>query len=161
MTARVDEIKQKLAEARQYLYRVLDQVGESWNFRVYAEDNSWTVKELLLHLMITDKGHNNMVMAIARGENTIPEDFDLQRFNRRSVEKRADISVHEARAVLAQTAAERDAWLDTIDDDTLLKRGRHGSMRVLSIEQILDVVAGHDRSHADDIARALGIPITS
>lgn len=98
-----------------------------------------------------------MIMAIARGENTIPEDFDLERFNRRSVEKRAETTVEEARAALMQTAAERDAWLDTIDDAALDKQGRHGSMRILSIAEILKVVAGHDRTHADDIARALNL----
>ncbi len=158
MTLQVAEIKQDLTDARQYLNHVLDQVGDRWDAPVYAEDTAWTVKQLLIHLMVSDKGHNNMVMAIARGENTIPEDFDLERFNRRSVEKRADITADEARAALAQTAAERDAWLDTIDGATLLKQGRHGSMRILSIEQILGVVAGHDRTHANDIARALGIP---
>ncbi|MBI5666764.1 MAG: DinB family protein [Chloroflexi bacterium] len=158
MTARIDVIKRQLAEARQYLNNVLDQVGDRWDAQVYAEGAAWTVRQLLVHLMITDKGHNNMMMAIARGENTIPDDFDLERFNRRSVEKRAEVTPEEARAALAQTAAERDAWLDTIDDDTLLKQGRHGSMRVLSIEQILGVVADHDRNHANDIARVLGIP---
>lgn len=158
MTARIDVIKQQLTEARQYLNHVLDQVGDRWDAQVYAEGAAWTVRQLLVHLMITDKGHNNMMMAIARGENTIPDDFDLERFNRRSVEKRAEVSPEEARAALAQTAAERDSWLDTIADDTLLKQGRHGSMRVLSIEQILGVVVDHDRNHADDIARVLGIP---
>jgi hypothetical protein len=160
MTGRVDEAKQQLAEARWYLNKVLDQVGDRWDAQVYTEGESWTVKQVLLHLMITDKGHNNMMMAIARGENTIPDDFDLDRYNRRSVEKRADVSPEQARAALTQTAAEREAWLDTIDDDVMLKQGRHGSMRILTIGQILDVVADHDRSHGNDIAKALDIPMT-
>lgn len=160
MAGRVEEAKQQLVESRAYLYRVLDQVGDRWEALVYAEGEAWTVKQVLLHLMITDKGHNNMMMAIARGENTIPDDFDLDRYNRRSVEKRAEVSPEEARAGLMQTAAERDAWLDTIDDAVMLKQGRHGSMRILSIAQILDVVADHDRTHANDIAKAVGIPTT-
>lgn len=160
MTARVDVLKQQLAEARQYLNHVLDQVGDRWDAQVYAEGAAWTVRQLLIHLMITDKGHNNMMMAIARGESTIPDDFDLERYNRRSVEKRAETSPEDARAGLAQTAAERDTWLDTIDDDTLLSQGRHGSMRMMSIEQILELVADHDRNHANDIAHVLGIPTT-
>ncbi len=158
MTGRVDEAKQRLADARMYLNTVLDQVGDRWDVQVYTEGSAWTVKQVLLHLMITDKGHNNMMMAIARGENTVPDDFDLDRYNRRSVEKRAEVSPEEARAALTQIAAERAAWLNTIDDNVMLKQGRHGSMRILSIGQILDVVVDHDRSHASDIARVLGIP---
>lgn len=157
MTGRINELKQELNDARHYLNAVLDRVGDRWDEEVYSEGAGWTARQLLIHLMVSDRGHNNMIMAIARGENTIPEDFDLERFNRRSVEKRAETTVEEARAALMQTAAERDAWLDTIDDAALDKQGRHGSMRILSIAEILKVVAGHDRTHADDIARALNL----
>ncbi|NWG18582.1 MAG: DinB family protein [Chloroflexi bacterium] len=157
MSSRINELKQELSAARHYLNAVLDRVGDRWDEPVYSEEAGWTARQLLIHLMVSDRGHNNMLMAIARGENTIPEDFDLERFNRRSVEKRAETTVDEARAALAQSAAERAAWLDTIDDSTLDKQGRHGSMRILSIAEILRVVAGHDRLHADDIARALGL----
>lgn len=158
MSDKIEGLKQELAQGRQYLNRVLDQIGDRWDAAVYGEGETWTARQVLIHLMITDKGHNNMLMAIAKGENTIPEDFDLERFNRRSVEKRAETSVEDARAALAQTETERLAWLSTIDDDTLAQKGRHGSMRVLSIADILRVVAEHDRAHADDIARALDIP---
>ena len=81
----------------------------------------------------------------------------LERFNRRSVEKRAETTIEEARAALQQTEAEREAWLDTLDEATLQKSGRHGSLHILSIEQILGVIADHDRDHANDIAKVLNI----
>ena len=157
MLDRITKIKEDLAGARNYLNSVLDQVGDRWDTQVYSEGAAWSVKQLALHLMITDKGHNNMVKGIASGEETIPADFDLERFNRRSVEKRAETSIEEVRSGLASTAAERDAWLDTIDDATLDKQGRHGSMNILSIEKIMNVIANHDRDHAADIARVLNI----
>jgi hypothetical protein len=157
MSERIQHIKQNLAAGRARLNHVFDRVGDRWETQVYSEGAAWTVRQLAIHLMITDKGHNNMVKAIAVGEETIPPDFDLERFNKRSVEKRAETTIEEIRASLDQTAAERDAWLDTIDDTTLDKQGRHGSLRVLTIEQILGVVADHDRDHANDIARVLNI----
>jgi hypothetical protein len=157
MSQRIQQVKKNLADARQYLNGVLDQVEDRWETQVYSDGAAWTVRQLAIHLMITDKGHNNMLKAIANGEETISEDFDLERFNKRSVEKRAEMTVDEARAGLAATAAERNAWLDTIDDGALDKTGRHGSMRILSVEQILDVVASHDHDHGTDIARVLQI----
>ena len=157
MTERIDKIKFNLADARQHLNGILDKVGDRWETQVYSDGAAWTVHQLAIHLMVTDKGHNNTLKGIANGEETIPADFDLERFNRRSVEKRAETSVEEARASLAATAAERNAWLDTIDDATLDKKGRHGSMRILSIEEILQVIADHDRDHGNDIAKALNI----
>ncbi len=157
MSERIDNVKQNLAKGRQRLNDVLDKVGDRWETQVYSEGAAWTVRQLAIHLVITDKGHNNMVTGIAKGENTIPEDFDLERFNRRSVEKRAEMTLPEIRAALNSTAAERNAWLDTIEDATLDMQGRHGTLRILTIEQILGVVASHDRDHANDIAKVLNI----
>lgn len=157
MSERIEKVKQDLTNGRQRLNAVLDKVGDRWETQVYSEGAAWTARQLAIHLAITDKGHNNMVTTIAKGENSIPEDFDLERFNRRSVEKRAEMSIAEIRASLNATEAERNAWLDTIEDATLDMQGRHGSMRILSIEEILGVVAQHDRDHANDIARVLNI----
>ena len=157
MSERIEKIKANLADARQHLNAILDKVADRWDTQVYSDGAAWTVHQLVIHLMVTDKGHNNTVKGIANGEETIPADFDLERFNRRSVEKRAETTVDEARASLAVTASERNAWLDSIDDATLDKKGRHGSMRVLSIEEITQVIADHDRDHGNDIARALNI----
>ncbi|MCB9456449.1 MAG: maleylpyruvate isomerase N-terminal domain-containing protein [Anaerolineaceae bacterium] len=159
MSEKVAAYKHKLSEARVFLEYIFDQVGDRWETPVYSEGANWTVRQIAIHLAVSDKGHNNMIMAIAQGQNTIPEDFDLERFNRRSVEKRAETTPDELRQSLRATAAERVAWLDTCDDTVLEKKGRHGSMQILSIAEILDVIAGHDRVHGRDIAKALGISI--
>jgi DinB superfamily len=157
MSERIQKIKENLANGRARLNYVLDRVGDRWETPVYAEGAAWNVLQLVTHLMITDKGHNNTVIGIAKGEEIIPADFDLQRYNKRSVEKRGVMTPEDVRAALATTYAERNVWLDSIDDATLDKKGRHGSMRILSIAEILHVVANHDRDHANDIARVLNI----
>jgi uncharacterized damage-inducible protein DinB len=157
MSERIQQIKKDLAEARAWLDYVLDRVGERWDTQVYSDGAQWTVKQLAIHLMLSDKGQTRNIQSIAQGGEGVPADFDLQRYNKNSVEKRAEISVDEIRSALAASRAERDAWLDTLDDATLEKKGRHASMRILSIAEILDVMANHERTHAEDIARVLGI----
>lgn len=157
MSARIERLKGNLVDGRKRLYEVFDQVGDRWETQVYSDGAAWTVRQLGIHLVITDKGHNNMLMSIAKGENTIPEDFDLERFNKRSVEKRAEMTVPEIREALDKGAAERLAWLDSIEESALDKQGRHGSMHILSISQILKVIAHHDSDHANDVAKVLNI----
>lgn len=159
MSDRITAYKQKLADSLAYVELVLGQVGDQWEAQVYSEGAAWTVRQLLIHLVITDKGHNGMMMAAVKGENTIPDDFDLERFNRRSVEKRAEMTPDELLNALRASAAERNIWLDTIDDAALEKTGRHGTMQILSVAQMLDIVSAHERTHAGDIARVLGITI--
>jgi hypothetical protein len=155
--SRLTELKANLTQSRQHLNHVLDLVGDRWDTQVYTEGAAWTVRQLAIHLMISDKGQTSTVMGIARGEDPIPADFDLERYNRRSVEKRADTSIGDVRAALAASFAEREAWLDTLDDAALDKQGRHGSGRILSAGEILQVMADHENTHADDIARVLNI----
>jgi hypothetical protein len=53
------------------------------------------------------------------------------------------------------------SWLERADDSLLKKTGRHASLRILSVEEIVGVLAQHDRDHAADIARVLHIEVPS
>lgn len=156
----IDEIRAELAESRRGLNHVLDQVGDRWDAQVYSEGAAWNVRQLLVHLVLTDAAHNNMVMGYAEGKEVVPADFDLERYNRRSVEKKAELTPEQARESLAQSRAALYAWLDSVTDESIFeKTGRHGSMNIMSVRQILRIAAQHEHNHALDIARVLGIPV--
>jgi hypothetical protein len=161
MSERIQHVKNELAASRKHLDHVLDQVGDRWDTQVYSDGAAWTVRQLLTHVAISDKGQANVVAAIAEGRDIVPPDFDLNRYNQRSVEKRADLTVEQAREEMAASRQQLYTWLDTIDESTLDKQGRHASLQILSIEQILvGMLAAHERNHADDIARVLGIDVS-
>jgi hypothetical protein len=161
LSERIQKVKHELAASRQYLNEVLNQVGDRWNTQVYSDGAAWTVHQLAVHLAVSDRGQTNVVKGIAEGRELVPPDFDLERYNRRSVEKRLDMSAGDVRTEMAASREQLNAWLDTIDDSVLDRQGRHASMRILSIEQFLvDMMAGHERTHAGDIARVLGIDVS-
>lgn len=156
----LDEIRAELDASRRLTDYVLDQVGERWDAPVYSEGAAWNVHQLLLHLAITDQAHNNMAMGFANGIEIVPADFDVERYNRRSVEKKADMTPEQARESMAQSRAALHAWLDSVTDDSVFeKTGRHGSMNIFSVRQVLRVQAQHEKNHVLDIARMLGIRI--
>lgn len=155
----IQTLKLELAEARDYLNRVLEGVGDRWDAPIYSDKAAWTAGQLLTHLALSDQGQSNIVMAIARGEDPIPADFDLERYNKRSVEKRADMTPAEARQLLNETRAKFNDWLDGQDEAILDLTGRHATLVVYSIGEFLQVMAAHERTHADDIARVLAIPV--
>lgn len=156
---RIERIKQQLSEARQHLDRVLDAAEAHQDIVVFDDGQGWTVRHLAVHLADADRGSVRQVMGIAAGQEVIPSDFDLDRYNRRAVEKRAAMTYAEARAALAASRAELLAWLDTVDDSVLDAQGRHASLQIMSVEHILNVMAQHERAHADDIARATGLAV--
>ncbi len=157
MSERIEKIKADLASARQHLEHVLDSVGDRWDTQVYSDGAGWTVKQLAIHLSDADRGTNGQVMGIAAGRDVIPADFDLDRYNKRSVEKRSEMSIDDVRKSLNTTRAELLTWLDTVDEAALDKTGRHATLKILSVGEILGVMAAHERGHADDIADVLGL----
>jgi hypothetical protein len=157
MRERLDKLKANLDAARAHLNHVLDAVGERTEAQVYSDGAAWNVRQLTIHLADADRGQSSVVKAIAEGRELIPADFDIERYNKRSVEKRAEMTFEQAREGLAASRAEFYAWLDTQDDSFLDKQGRHASLHILSAEQILNVMADHERDHAHDIAKTLGL----
>ena len=153
----IPELKRELTTARDYLNRVLDGVGQRWDQQVYEDGAAWTARQLLTHLAISDQGQTNTVMALATGQELIPPDFDLERYNKRSVEKRADLLPEQARQQMTETRARLNDWLETLDETALALKGRHGSLRILTIAEFLQTMADHERGHANDIARVLAI----
>jgi hypothetical protein len=159
MSSRVETISQQLAESRDYLNAVLDQVGDRWEEQVYSDGLQWSVRQLVNHLADADRGHNFQVMNIAEGKDVIPEDFDIERYNRSVTRKTAEQSAEDARAQLAEARQQLNEWLFALDDSKLDNKGRHPTLRILTVEQILGVMAAHERGHADDIASALNIRV--
>jgi hypothetical protein len=153
---RIQKYIDRLHTSRAHLNEVLDSVpAEQWDQQIYSDGAQWTVRQLLIHLMAADKGQNNVVMGIADGREVIPADYDLERFNKRSVEKQAEITVEQARTSLAASRQQLLEWLAQVDESALDKQGRHASMHILSVAQILNVIANHEATHADDIAKFL------
>lgn len=159
MSERINNVVEKLKESRAYWDAVIEQVGDRWEAQVYADGLGWTVRQLVNHVADADKGHNNQVMNIAEGKDLIPPDFDIERYNKRVTEKTTEKSAEQS---LEEMRVQRQAlydWLYMLAESKLDVTGRHASLIVMTVEQILDVLANHERNHAQDIARVLGIGV--
>src|SRR3954468_24154567 len=91
MSTRTDEIQQLLDQTHHTLRSVLDhlQIGD-WEKTIQDEDQQWTVRQIVSHLVDAQRGMTGQISKISVGEDIIPADFDLNRWNRRAVENQAD-----------------------------------------------------------------------
>ncbi len=159
MSDRINDVIEKLKESRAYWDAVVDQVGDRWDSQVYSDGLGWTVRQLVNHVADADRAHNNMVMNIAEGKDVISPDFDIERYNKRITEKTTEKSAEQS---LSEMNTQRQAlydWLYALDADKLDVKGRHATLQILTIEQILGVLSNHERNHAQDIARVLNITV--
>lgn len=157
MSARTDLLKSRLENSRAFVNRVLDQVGDRWDTQVYEDGPGWNVRQIVVHVADSETGLMRTAKAIVAGENPVPPDFDIDRYNARKTEKTADTTVEQARASMAESHAALLAWIDTLTDEDLVKEGRHPTLLIFSVEKFIKIMSAHQRDHLTDVARKLNI----
>jgi hypothetical protein len=127
-----------------------------WDHPVQTAEGGWTVKQMLLHLATSENGQIKTAQAIAAGQPTVPDDFDLNRYNRRQIEKNQAKQPPEILFGMAESQQKLLAFLDEVSAEDLEKRGKHGRGDVISLEQLFYRIGEHEAEHTAEIKQALG-----
>ena len=148
-------IHDHLIHTREELLEVIGQMETAdWERPVQAVEGGWTVKQVLLHLATSESGQIKSGKAIAAGQPTVPDDFDLNRYNSRQVEKNKDKQPPEILFGMAESRQKLLGFLDEVSAEDLDKRGKHGRGDVISLEQLFYRIGEHEAEHTAEIKRA-------
>ena len=169
--SRKEKIVQSLAEARGELLDVTERLdAATWTHPVFAHaeepsaegGDEWSAADLLRHLCWAESGMIRLISAIREaGEDEtagVPEDFDLDRYNASGVRKLKDRMPAELLALMRDNRQRLLALIDDLEPHEWDMEGRHGSLRVLTVEEILHVIAEHERRHTEDLRSAFTLP---
>jgi hypothetical protein len=160
MPDRTTDILNWLDQTRREVKQILDRLQpDDWEKPIQEEDQHWTARQIVSHMVSAQKGMSGQIARISAGEETVPPDFDLNRWNRRSVEKSADKTPQELLAALDEDREALKQTLRGLQDSDFDKRGRHGSLRIMSVEEIAHLIGTHEAEHARIIAEKLGLPV--
>lgn len=143
-----------LTEARAFLLETVTKLSEPDLQRTTANPN-WTVKDVLCHLASAAPGNQARIKAILGGQPGLPPEFDLNRWNERQVERRQEASLPQLLEELAQARQETTRLVATLTPEELGTQGRHASGAEVTVEEILRIMARHERGHAAEIRQAL------
>ncbi len=150
------KIFRKLSGSRQTLLARLDELhSEQWEKIVYSEDADWTVKDLFGHLMDSERSMTRLIEVIKEGGEGVPPDFDLNRWNARTIKKTTDLTTNEIRTEMISNRSRLLEMLYDMPDEDWAKKGRHGSLQVMSVEEILNLIADHENNHLRDIVHVI------
>lgn len=150
-------IHDHLNHTREALLEVIGQMEPAdWDHPVQTAEGGWTVKQMLLHIAMSESGQIKTAQAIAAGQPTVPDDFDLDRYNRRQLEKNQTKQPPEILASLAESRQKLLASLGEVSAEDLEKSGKHGRGDVISLEQLFYRIGEHEADHTAEIKRALG-----
>ena len=155
--SRQQSILQQLSESYTYLTDHLGRLAPAeWERQVQEGDQQWTVRQILVHLVDAQRGMTGQMMRISQGEETVPPDFDLNRWNKRAVEKNAERTPDDLMAQLKTDYDKLTSFVGTLSDADLDKRGRHSSLVIMSIEEIARLIASHEMDHMHLIEAKVG-----
>lgn len=151
------EIKGKLETTRKQLLDFASGLSDdAWQVTAYAEGSEWRAVDVLRHLADSERGMTGLMMQIRQGGEGVSADFDLNRWNRRAVEKLQDKTPAQLLDDMAQSRVRLMDFIDSLEPEDWEKEGRHGSMRIMTIEEICNLIADHEQSHLIILQQAIG-----
>jgi hypothetical protein len=157
LTERKHLIHDHLIRTREATLELIGQMDTAdWDRPVQTAEGGWTVKQMLLHLATSESGQIKTAQAIAAGQPTVPDDFDLDRYNQRQLEKNQAKQPPEILFGMAESHQKLLAFLNTVTAEDLDKRGKHARGDVISLEQLFYRIGEHEAEHTAEIRRALG-----
>ena len=131
---------------------------EKWSQPVPSDEGAqWQARDVLNHVAISEGGQLAVIQRVLAGQGGVADDFDINRFNRRSVQKQAERSIDDMLASIEQAHAQVLSVLEAVSDADLDKSGRHARGDTLTIEQFFHRITEHRRQHAEALASHLGL----
>lgn len=159
MSDKKSSLKEELQAARQKLLGAIDGLnGEDWDIQVQSEGDHWTVLQMLRHLQDAQKGLTGQLERLLAGQETIPRDFDVDRWNKRIQQKTAEaqLTAEQALANLETTLTHLYTVIDGIEDEGWAKTGWQSAVqREITAEEFIQVISRHEAAHAEEIANAV------
>jgi hypothetical protein len=153
--AQKTDLQAKLVENRAALFMLLqDLTEERWETAVFSESTIWTVSDIVRHLEGAERSMITLMDRIRQGSEGVPEDFDLDRWNASRIKKAKELQPPELMTAMEKNRENLWQFMDSLSDEDWQKKGRHGSLRIMTIEEICHIIADHEAVHANDIKGA-------
>ena len=157
MSDKTDKLAEKLTrEGERSLAFFQALPPDVWSKQIYSEGAAWTTRDIFEHLATAEYGMKRLCEQIIETGAGASENFDIDAFNKSRTGRFAHLSLEELTKMYVETRARTVAYVRTLDDAQLEKRGRHPVMGDSSIEGILKIIYLHNNMHMGDIKKALG-----
>ena len=123
---------------------------------LYSEGASWTVNEVLVHLVDAEDSLKRLFQFIVDGGEGVPQDFDLNKYNEQAVEKLEGLSIEALTDMFAKRRRLMVEFVQSLDDEDLNKEGFHPFLGQAPVKEMIRLFYLHVQIHMRDIRKLLG-----
>jgi len=159
MLERKQHIEEWLASSRGFLRSVVEAVrSEDWSRAAHADSAGWTARDVLAHVVGAEPSMAAIITQTQVGGRYVPRpDFDLDYWNRRQVEKRAEKSPADLAAEMEKNRAATLQLLADLPESALDLPVRHPAYGDMTVEDVFRIIGFHERLHAEEIRRVIDL----
>ena len=146
------ELENSLAVSMAF-YRTL--TPSALNCQVYSDGESWTVIQVLAHLVTIERSMQRLFSNMLSGGPGAPPDFDIERFNRTQTSKLDGLTLAE---LISQFRAVREDTISIVRElaeEDLDREGLHAFHGHGKLERFIRWAYEHARIHENEIRQAL------
>lgn len=147
-----DKLKHEGEKIVEYFEGLSD---EQWLLEIYTEDTVWTIRNILAHLMTSERAFVKLFESIRQGGIGVTDEFVIDRYNARQQEKTKEFGTQELLQRFKSIREEMIVWVSEIDDSDLEKTGRHPFLGQTTLREMIKMVYLHNQIHYRDIKKAL------
>ena len=151
-----NELADKLRLEGEKIYKFFKGLTDmQWAIEVYTENEVWTIRNILAHLMTAERGFVSLFEDILQGGIGVGEDFVIDRFNAGQQKRTKEINPDE---LLEQYKIIREKMIQFvagIEDSDLEKVGRHPFLGLTTLREMIKMIYIHNQIHFRDIKKVL------
>jgi hypothetical protein len=152
----ITELAEKLkAEGEKFYALFAGLADEQWASEVYAEGETWTIRNVLSHFVTSERGLVKLFERIRATGEGASEDFSIDRYNEAQQRKTEKLTPQE---LLEQYREVRDtsvAWVAGLREDELEIQGRHPFLGMAKLRDMIKMLYIHNQNHYRDMRKVL------
>ena len=152
----VSDLADKLkAEGEKFVAIFSGFTEDQWSQEIYTEDTTWTIRNVLAHLVTSERGLIKLFEQIRQGGAGAADDFSIDRYNAAMQERTKELSPAELIEQYRQVRDNSVAWVSALKPDELEIMGRHPFLQMTTIREMIKMLYVHNMTHYRDMKKAI------
>lgn len=122
---------------------------------LYSEGASWTVHQVIVHLIEAEDSLPRLFKYIVEGGGGVSQDFDLNRYNEGAVKILKDLHLEELAKIFIERRNLAVEFVQGLSDEDLNKEGFHPFLGQAPVKDMIRLFYLHAQIHMRDIRKLI------
>ena len=128
---------------------------DQWDMEIYTEGTTWTIRNLLSHLVTSERGLIKLFEQVRQGGEGASLDFSIDRYNASMQARSKDLTEAELLEQYQEVRENSVVWVSNLKGDELEIKGRHPFLGVTTIREMIKMLYIHNQIHTRDMKKVL------